>query len=233
MRYVKFVDKTLSPERRDLEKLARQSRQWKLFWDILSGITFVLVAGVIVYLGVLALRYVLFTEPDTTSWEAFRSNIKGTACMLCVMVLALLLGGGAALAISVAEIKQRTAYTEIPRREEYRRSGCEKLREYYGYRDPVWVTKCFDSTDRPFRQQDVCLFFVDGELRITGDLHNGYFRPERDPGCYCLSLEETTVRTVQWEERTAIELTAGQTRFLLGIRTLPFLNKMWDPSADT
>ena len=233
MRYIKFTDKTFSPERRDLEQLARKSKRWKVFWNILSGIVFVLVAGVIVCLGVLFLRYVTFTEPDTSSWEAFRSNAKGTIWMLCVMFFAVGLGLAAALAISIAGTKQRTAYTEIPRRTEYRRSSCEKLREFYGYRDPVWVTKCFDSTDRPFRGKDVCLFFVDGELRIAGDLHNGYFRPEWDPGCHCLSREETTVRTVQWEERTAIELTAGKVRFLLGIRALPFLEKMWELNTET
>ena len=35
-----------------------------------------------------------------------------------------------------------------------------------------------------------CLFFADGELRLTADLKHGFSLREKDLGCYALGVEE-------------------------------------------
>lgn len=232
MRLLKY-NSPPDPMQRSLEKQRQRLLRREKFYFILSVTVFLLVAVVILHLGVLFLRYCMFTEPAGSGWAAFFRNAKGTVWMICVIFFSLGLGLCAALPILTMNIKAQPPAPEVyARRQDFRRRCCQQLQQHYGFQKPYWVTKCFDCTGRGFRGRDVCLFFVDGELRITGDLHSGYFRPEQDPGCYCLSREETTVRTVQWEERTAMELTAGNVRFLLGIRALPFLEKMWELNTE-
>lgn len=110
-----------------------------------------------------------------------------------------------------------------------RSKGCEQLREYYGFHKPFLVTKCFDSSDRRFRRHDVCLFFVDGELRLTVNLHYGFFDSERDLGCYAFRREELQLQSVPHAGHPAAELKCGDTVFLLGIRAEKFIRDHFDP----
>lgn len=110
-------------------------------------------------------------------------------------------------------------------RKELLQKGCQQQREFYGFREPFFVTKCFDAGDKRFRRHDVCLFMAEGELRLTVNLHYGFFDPARDLGCYAFSPEEVTLRMAQWKNHPALELTAGETTFLLGNKALPFLKK--------
>ena len=49
--------------------------------------------------------------------------------------------------------------------------ACEHLREYYGLQEPCIVTKCYDASDKKFKNHDVCIFVVGDELRKIGRAH--------------------------------------------------------------
>lgn len=101
--------------------------------------------------------------------------------------------------------------------------ACGVLRDYYRFREPFLVTKCYHSTDRRFSRHDVCLYFVEEELRITANLHYGFFRPERDLGCYVLGRQELRLTKGTYHDRAAVELQAGELTFCLGQRAGAFL----------
>jgi len=110
--------------------------------------------------------------------------------------------------------------------------ACEHLRVYYGAQEPCLVTKCYDSSDKAFKNHDVCLFFCMDELRITANLKGGFFHGDRDLGCYVFEKEEFFCKTVLYNELTATELCAGDTRFVLGKRALPFIKKYMEAEND-
>lgn len=101
--------------------------------------------------------------------------------------------------------------------------ACAHLREFYGFREPFAVTKCFESTDRKFNRHDVCLFVVDGELRLTANLHYGFFHPEKDLGCYAIQPQEITLQDTLHKDRPAVNLTAGDVTFCLSRNIKPFV----------
>ncbi|MBO5797188.1 MAG: hypothetical protein J6R77_02455 [Clostridia bacterium] len=101
--------------------------------------------------------------------------------------------------------------------------SCEHLRTFYQLQEPCVVTKCYESHDKRFVDHDVCLFFVENELRITTNLKNGFLRHSKDLGCYALEREEITVSTVSYEDLLATEITAGDACFLLGRRAKAFV----------
>ena len=74
------------------------------------------------------------------------------------------------------------------------------LREYYGWTEPCFVTKCYDSSDKKFKNRDVCIFLVDDELRITADLRHGFSIRENDSGCYTFKVNEFSLEQVQDEK---------------------------------
>lgn len=101
--------------------------------------------------------------------------------------------------------------------------ACAALRDYYRFRFPVLVTKCYDSSDRRFTRHDVCLYFVEDTLRITANLHYGFFRPERDLGCYVLDRQELQLTRGTYKDRPCTMLQAGSLVFCLGQRADAFL----------
>ena len=109
-------------------------------------------------------------------------------------------------------------------RQQYLHEACETLREYYGFREPFLVTKCYSCTDRKFDRHDVCLFVVEDELRITANVNYGFFHPDRDLGCYGLTRQEISLSPVQYKESNALQLEADGVTFLLGTRAQGFIN---------
>ncbi len=103
--------------------------------------------------------------------------------------------------------------------------ACGHLRDYYGVNEPHILTKCFDSTDTKFKKHDVCIFVCDGELRITGDIINGFIHGERDLGCYAFEADEITLSKCQTGKHLAVELKAGDTVFLLAYRARGFIER--------
>ncbi len=112
--------------------------------------------------------------------------------------------------------------------------ACEHLREYYGLQEPCIVTKCYDASDKKFKNHDVCVFVADDELRITTNLKNGFFHEEKDLGCHAFLRDEVTVTKTEGEKFLMAELRAGETTFLLGYRAKGFIEKNFlTPKKDT
>ena len=112
--------------------------------------------------------------------------------------------------------------------------ACEHLREFYGLQEPCIVTKCYDASDKKFKNHDVCIFVVGDELRITTNLKNGFFQEEKDLGCHAFLRDEITLTKIEGEKFLMAELKAGETTFLLGYRAKGFIEKNFlAPKNDT
>ena len=103
--------------------------------------------------------------------------------------------------------------------------ACEHLREYLGLQEPCIVTKCYDASDKEFKNHDVCIFVVGNELRITTNLKNGLIHSEKDLGCHAFLRDEITLAKIEGEKVLMTELKAGDTVFLLGYRAKEFIEK--------
>ena len=103
--------------------------------------------------------------------------------------------------------------------------ACAHLRDFYGLREPYIITKCYDSSDSQFKNHDVCIFFVQDELRITADLKNGFLHGERDLGCYIFEQNEISLFKQQNGKHLSVLLKADDTFFLLGYRAKSFIEK--------
>lgn len=99
------------------------------------------------------------------------------------------------------------------------------LREYYEWQEPCMVTKCFFSSDKKFKNRDVCIFVVGDELRIASNLKYGFSHREADLGCYVFSCDEISVGQIQGERFLMTELTGGETVFHLGRRAKGFIDR--------
>ena len=111
---------------------------------------------------------------------------------------------------------------------------CEHLREFYGLQEPCIVTKCYDASDKKFKNHDVCIFVVGDELRITTNLKHGFFYEERDLGCHAFLRDEITLTKIEGEKFLMAELRAGETTFLLAYRAKGFIEQNFlAPKNDT
>ena len=99
------------------------------------------------------------------------------------------------------------------------------LREYYGWAEPCLVTKCYDASDKVFKNRDICLFLVDDELRLAADLKHGFSIREKDLGCYAFRVDEISLAQIQGDQFLITELKAGSMFFHLGRRANAFIEK--------
>ena len=100
---------------------------------------------------------------------------------------------------------------------------CMHLREYYGWKEPCIVTKCYNSSDESFKSRDVCIFVAGDELRITSNLKYGFSDREKDLGCYAFTLDEISLRQIQGEQFLITELKTGGAAFFLGRRAKNYI----------
>ena len=221
MRYIKWkTDADLSSFRRRhrelFEKQSERTRREKVrsTW---GTVVFFLVTALLWGLGG-GLIYSLIREETKTVWEALLNAGLGLVLGIGVLIAAPCLG-----ALAAGFLWGTGARNEKQLRRELLSEACAELRAFYGFREPFLVTKCYDSSERRFKRHDVCLFFVDGELRMTANVHYGFFDPEKDLGCYIWEKEELTLTREQYEGRTAVRLTAGEVTFLLGSRAGAFI----------
>ena len=104
----------------------------------------------------------------------------------------------------------------------------EHLRDFYQFREPCLVTKCYRCSDSKWNRHDVCLFVVEDELRITTNLKNGFFHPEKDLGCYCFSKDEIAWKDGKFRDLPAIELEADGVCFLLSRNAIFYIRNFKD-----
>ena len=138
----------------------------------------------------------------------------------------LLIVSGGLTAILTTPLWKKVETFDIPlMKKEIFSKACKHLRDYYQLQEPYIITKCFEATDKNFRNHDVCIFIVGDELRITTDLIRGFLHGERDLGCYAFKIEEITLLKRNNGMHLVAELRADNTVFLLGYRAKGFIDK--------
>lgn len=150
--------------------------------------------------------------------------ILHTILSVCLGFFALILSAALG-ALAAAPLWGKNADCEKALRRKLLSQACGDLRQFYGFQAPFLVTKCYRASDRRFNRHDVCLFLVDGKLRLTVNLHYGFFDLRRDLGCYEFDFSEIELLPGRYKEREAVELRFGEITFLLGQRAKTFIEK--------
>ena len=88
-----------------------------------------------------------------------------------------------------------------------------------------WYSEGTFNASNDFKNRDVCIFFAEGELRITVNIVHGFSHISRDLGCYCFKPEEITVSATQEDGIIMTVLTCGDTFFRLGKRAKGYIQK--------
>ena len=101
----------------------------------------------------------------------------------------------------------------------------EALHAFYGFCEPYVVTKCYECTEKCFNDHDVCIFFSDGELRITADITRDVIGRDKDLGCIAIDIGEVTCSLAERESYTATELRCNDTEIVLGERAYEFIEQ--------
>ena len=165
---------------------------------------------------------------------------EGNAFLIIAYILGIVvLGFGmAVISLAIGGLTAATIFNwagkKINSRERIPLKACEHLREFYSLQEPCIVTKCYDASDKKFKNHDVCIFVADDELRITTNLKNGFLREEKDLGCHAFLRDEVTIAKIEGEKFLIAELRAGETTFLLGYRAKGFIEKNFlAPKNDT
>ena len=99
------------------------------------------------------------------------------------------------------------------------------MRDYYELQEPYIITKCFDATNKIFKNHDVCIFVVGDELRLTTDIVHGFLYEERDLGCYAFKRDEITLSKQQNGNHLIAELKSDNAIFLLLYRAKRFIEE--------
>lgn len=150
--------------------------------------------------------------------------ILHTILSVCLGFFALIFSAALG-ALAAAPLWGKKADCEKALRRKLLSQACGDLRQFYGFQAPFLVTKCYRASDRRFDRHDVCLFLVDGKLRLTVNLHYGFFDLRRDLGCYEFDFSEIELLPGRHKDREAVELRFGEITFLLGQRAKTFIEK--------
>lgn len=196
------------------KRIYRKKRRWQRFSTFFVYLIFTpfAAAGVLLFLCV--------PSPDEWFWKLLVVIAKLLACIFFLIVGVVLVDKlTSGLWKKVDSFRLPDMKKDIPAK------ACSHLRNCYGLREPYIITKCFDATDKKFKNHDVCIFVVGDELRITADLVHGFLHSNRDLGCYAFKEHEIALTKRLWNERPAAELSAGETSFLLGYRAKGFIEK--------
>lgn len=223
MRYIKWNKDAGSAscrgqyaEAMEQQEKQEKKRRWADKWATVIFLTvhiLVWVAG-----AFLIIQYV--TRELNGLWDAILRMVLSIVLSCAVFLAGPLLGAWAA-----NRLWKRMDRNNRQISRKLKEEGCRAIRAFYGFSKPFLVTKCFDSTDRKFRRHDVCLFFADGTLRLSANLHYPMFDPERDLGCYIFEEGEYTLTQVDRGGSAATELRSGETVFLLGSRAMEWIGR--------
>lgn len=100
------------------------------------------------------------------------------------------------------------------------------LRDYYKLGDNYLITKCFKSSNTNFDNHDVTIFRVGDEIRITGDIVNGFMSYYHDLGCYRFKISEIELYKTDYNNRRVTVLKVDKFEFIMGIKAYSFINKL-------
>lgn len=196
------------------EKRLKARRKWL---SRLGNIVFVLVWALL-FGGCIILISLLFPPSDSIFEKILNAILSGALAIFAGVITAL----PAILAAIPFWNKKSTSLKT--KKQELLSMLCANLRDFYGLQEPHIVTKCYDASDKRFKNHDICLFVVGDELRLTTNLLNGFFHREKDLGCYAFCREEIFLSQGTEPSRT-VELKAAGNSFLLAARARPFLEK--------
>ena len=203
--------KTLSA---DEQRLIRKEKRWRNFALTVTLLLFVGLMGASICL------LIQLPDPDGIIWTILAILGKVLLGFLFFFISLLL------MALCVTPLWNKVESMQVPAiKKEFFANACNHLRDYYGLREPYIVTKCFASTAERFKDHDVCIFVCEDELRITTDLVHGFLHGERDLGCYAFQKQEIVLSKQQRGKQLLLELSAGDTVFLLGYRAKAFIEK--------
>ncbi len=192
------------------KKRARQSK----FLGFSSSVVFFIVSGLFLLGGIFMI--IQIPIPHSTLLKISVIGLK-LIFVIVVFIVSLLLGALASSPLSSMSQKKSV----IPKNTVYDKTILY-LQGYYGYNEPCIVTKCYESSDKAFKNRDVCIFFTDNDLRITADLKHGFSKRERDLGCYAFKPDEISTAYIQGEFLIT-ELKTEGVSFRLGRRAKKFI----------
>lgn len=171
------------------------------------------------FAGLMILIHLIMPKENGV-FGAILYSLGHVAWAIIALILSAILG-----AVAATPLWTKVASHEKALRRRLLSQACQYLRSFYQFQEPFLVTKCYCSSDRRFDRHDICLFTVDGKLRLTANLHYGFFDPARDLGCYEFDPEELSLCNDEYKSRAALKLQAGETTFLLGQRAKSFIQK--------
>ena len=203
--------KTLTEEEK---RTFRKEKRWRKFGTIVSLIIYIscIVAGI----------FLLKSIPLPSAWFLEILVIVGEVIIGFILLIA---SGVLTVALTMPLWKKVESFHIPSIKKDIFSKACKHLRDYYQLQEPYLITKCFDSTDKKFKNHDVCIFVVGDELRITTDLVRGFLHGERDLGCYAFKKEEITLSKQNVGNHLIAELKTNNIVFLLGYRAKGFIDK--------
>jgi hypothetical protein len=224
MRYLKYTNKNKT--KRALKKaqysvLDKDEKRMLILSRVLSFAAFVIFAAVT--LAMLELAEWLFRGQDTLLMSVLYFAAKAAALLIGFLAGVLF---GFPLIIAAAECTERLQKIYTERRHEISSLASDHLHKYYGLQEPYIVTKCYDSTNKGFKNKDVCIFECDGEIRLKKELCHTVNLTERDFGCYSFSSDEITLCYRDYIGTKATVLNVGNETFLLGKRAKRAIEKL-------
>ena len=224
MRYYKYknTDKNINNALKEQYKTLtedekhtfRREKRWRKFSTIVS---------LIIYISLVVSEiFLLKSIPLPSAWFLEILVIVGEV----IIGFILLIASGVLTVTLTMPLWKKVESFHIPSiKKDIFSKACKHLRDYYQLQEPYLITKCFDSTDKKFKNHDVCIFVVGDELRITTDLVQGFLHGERDLGCYAFKKEEITLSKQNVGNHLIAELKANNIVFLLGYRAKGFIDK--------
>jgi len=198
----------------DEKRTVRKENAWCSFSKFVSAVIFFSV----VIAGIYTIK--LIPQPNWWLWSILVNIGKVLiAINLCII------SGVLAYVLTKPLWKKIESFNSPRIKKEAVSKACAYLRDFYGLSEPYIVTKCFDATDKNFKDQDVCIFVFNDELRITVDLMKGFLDGKKDLGCYTFKRNEITLSKQQNGKQLILELKADDSIFLLGYRAKGFIKR--------
>ncbi len=195
----------------------KSDRQGKVL-NAVASVLF-LILFLVVFVGTMFL--IVSSLPATQNTILFILKVLGTLISgFVALIVAISVGGFVSSPIYKKAQEKLVIHKRI-----YFDKALISLREYYGWTEPCIVTKCYDSSDKKFKNRDICIFLFDDELRIAADLKHGFSIRENDPGCYTFRADEIRLDETQDERFLMTQVKSGDLVFHLGRRAKGFIEK--------
>ncbi len=198
----------------DEKHIFRKKKHWRKFSTITTLVIYMSCLGA----GIFLLKFIPL--PSAWFWKAL--VIVGEVIIGFILLIAC---GVLTAALTMPLWKKVESFHIPSMKKAIFSKACKHLRDYYQLQEPYIITKCFDATDKKFRNHDVCIFIVEDEIRITADLVHGFLYGERDLGCYAFKLNEISLAKQQSGNHLVAELRVDGNIFLLGYRAKGFIDQ--------